>query len=185
MDLNLHHGKASVPASSLFASPPILAPIPTVRTDVVRSLLSSHFSISSNVPLELVLTPAERNTVHEMAEGHLAYRDVTWLHIVVEEPQLNLKYRKQLYVAAPITNYDWRGAVGLPKSVTTSHWLPVAFYKADLDHRHNNHFRMAGIEVVRDADEAHKVLNSWNSPDSLQSIGNILGMTLLHAPAPL
>lgn len=153
---------------------PIFAPLPAVRSDVVDSLLSSRFSVKSNIPLDLLLTPAERSSITQMAGQHLKRPGATWMFSVVQEPRLDLTYSRQLYVSSPILGLDWRKATGLPESEDTSTWLPVAFYKADIDHSQHDHFKVAGIEVVRDPREVKKIITGWNSPDTLQGIVKML-----------
>ncbi|SPO29261.1 uncharacterized protein UTRI_06210 [Ustilago trichophora] len=157
-----------------------LTPLPIVRTDVARSFLSSRLGVHSSEPLRSVLAPSERRALFDMGEKHLAHPGATWLHTVVDEPKFDLTYKRQLYVAAPIANYDWQKVVGLPKSEETAHWLPVVFYKADLDSTRENHFKLAGIEIVKDADEIRKVIRNWVSPDTLEMIGRHFGMAVSH-----
>lgn len=181
-NIPLPHAKPSSPRPNIAPFHVHLSPLPTVRSDIAKSFLSDRFSLSSNVPLQLILGPADRKAVYAMGEAHLGHQSGTWLHAIVDEPQFDLSYKKQLYIAAPIARYDWRKAVGLPKSPTTSKWLPVVFYKANLDPDRRNHFKLAGIEVVRDVDEGLKVIREWDSPDTLKSIGRQFGMGVFHHP---
>lgn len=155
----------------------ILIPLPTVRTDIAHSFLAHRFGITSNVPLHHIFTPAERAALFSMTEQHL-HQPATWLHAIVDEPQFDLRYRRQLYVASPLVGLDWRGAVNLPVSEKNAHWLPVAFYKADVDHSKPNSFKVAGIEIVKDPEEASRLLHVWDSVDTLAAIGKRLGMTV-------
>ncbi|SPO29926.1 uncharacterized protein UTRI_06210_B [Ustilago trichophora] len=159
---------------------PIFTPLPIVRNDIVKSFLTLRLGIHSNEPLQLVLAPSERKALFEMGQKHLAHQGATWFHSVVDEPKFDLTYKRQLYVAAPIANYDWQKVVGMPKSEETAQWLPIVFYKADLDSTRENHFKLAGIEVVKDMDEIQRVLRSWDSPDTLEMIGRQFKMAVSH-----
>lgn len=164
----------------------IFAPLPTVRTDVVNQFLKSRFRTKSNLPLQLLLSPAEQKAIANMADMHLSHPDITWLHTVVDEPQFDLTYRKQLYIASPIVRHDWRGVMGVPKTEVTAHWLPVMFYKADLDRNGDNHFKVAGVEVVRDPYEAARIIRGWKSmKENLGEIGKKLKMVVRHGVPPL
>ncbi|KAJ1026317.1 hypothetical protein NDA16_002404 [Ustilago loliicola] len=178
----LHDAASS--SSSVWSFPqfsPVLYPLPTVRTDIVDSFLRRRFELTSNVPLQHTLTPTERSATFSMAEQHLQQR-TTWLHAVVDEPQSNLHYRKQLYVASPLVGLDWRSVVGLPVSKENAHWLPVVFYKLDLDRTRPNHLKLAGIELVKDSEEAKRFIRGWDSSDTFSEIGKLFGKVVDHGP---
>ncbi|GAC97937.1 hypothetical protein PHSY_005525 [Pseudozyma hubeiensis SY62] len=159
---------------------PFLTELPVVRTDVVNTILSDDFDIRSHFPLRQLLTPIERKALHDLSENHLATPEITWLHDVVDEPQYNLRYRKELYVAAPIPQYDWRKAVGLQERVGTEHWLPIIFYKVEVEPGKRTQFNLAGIEVVREVNEAMRVLVDMDRRETLNNIAKRLDMIIRH-----
>ena len=93
-----------------------------------------------------------------------------------------MSYKRQLYVASPIAKYDWKKVVGLSRSPETEHWLPLVFYKADIARGRYNHFKVAGIEVVTDVNEAMRVKRRWDSLDTLPIIAKRFGMVVDHGP---
>ncbi|GAC75410.1 hypothetical protein PANT_15c00063 [Moesziomyces antarcticus T-34] len=138
-----------------------LIPFPVVRRDVAKALLSLRFGISSNEPVETILNPVERLAARRMGSDHIHSPHSTWLHAVVDEPQHDLTYKRQLYVAAPIANHDWRSSFGVPLTRGTSDWLPIVFYKAGIEPDQRNTLRLAGVEVVKNMEDARKVLQEW------------------------
>lgn len=155
-----------------------LMQLPMVRTDVVRSILSDRFSIESNFAFQQLLGPDERKALYDLAENHMKKPGATWLYAVVDEPQLDLTYKKQLYVAAPIPQYEWKEAVGLHIAPQSEHWLPFIFYKAIIDRSKWSRFRLAGIEVVREPEEAVRVLFSNDKRETLHDIAGHLGLAV-------
>lgn len=159
---------------------PILLHMPVARSDVVHSMLSTKFNLKSNVPLQRILTPAERAAIRWMSGQHLTMPGVTWLDTVVDEPDFDLRIKKKLYVAAPIMTEELERAVGVHRTSASRHGLLVAFYEALLDEARRYPFRIAGIEMVRDEDEARRVVREWSSPDTLESIAGRLGRSIGH-----
>ncbi len=155
-----------------------LAPLPVVRRDVAKALLSLRFGISSNEPVEAVLSPVERLAARRMGSDHIHSPHPTWLHAVVDEPQHDLTYKRQLYVAAPIANHDWRSTFGVPLNRDTADWLPIVFYEAGIEPDQRNSLRLAGVEVVKNMEDARKVLQKWGPSHSLPDIVKELGFSL-------
>lgn len=161
-------------------SQPFFTHLPVVRNDVVRSILSDEFGIVSNFPVQQLLGPNERKSLYDLGEQHMSKPEATWLHAVVDEPQFDLTYKKQLYIASPIPQDEWKKAVGLQRTPETENWLPVVFYKASVDRNKRSQFNLAGVEVVRDVDEAMRVLVDMGRRDTLHNIANQLGMVVSH-----
>ncbi len=112
-------------------------------------MLSTKFNLKSNVPLQRILTPAERAAIRWMSGQHLTMPGVTWLDTVVDEPDFDLRIKKKLYVAAPIMTEELERALGVHRTSASRHGLLVAFYEAPLDEARRHPFRIAGIEMVR------------------------------------
>lgn len=178
LESSFQHPSSSAPTSRELDA--ILSHMPVARSDVVSSMLSTRFNLNSNVPLQRILTPTERAAIRWMSGQHLTMPGLTWVHAVVDEPDVDLRIKKKLYVAAPITKPELEKAVGIPRTPASGHGLLVAFHEAPLDQAMRHPFRMAGIEMVRDEDEARRVLREWSSRDSLGAIAERLGRSIGH-----
>ena len=63
----------------------------------------------------------------------------------------------------------------------TEKWLPIVFHKVDVGEASKSHFLLAGIEVIKDPDEAKRVLAEWGQNDTLQSIAERTGRILIYS----
>ena len=164
--------------SSSSLRPGSLSELPVVRRDIAEMLLSSRFGISSTQPLETSLGPAERSATQKMGSEHVRSPASVWQYAVVDEPQHDLTYKRQLYVAAPIVKHDWRKSLGFPLTRETSSWLPIVFYQAGMEEDLVNSLRIAGIEVIKSEEEARKVLKEWQSPHLLRDVVKSMGFRI-------
>lgn len=161
-------------------------PLPVLRNDVMQGLLAKPFKLSSNFPLKGDLSLTQRKSLYDFATKHLQDPTTRFLHMVIEEPQLDLSKNLQLlYLMTPILDKDWKSDLGVMEPPELKARLAFIFYKASVEKNHHSHFRVAGIEVITDREEASNVFKTWTGEGAMQSLEEIsksLHLTVTHGP---